>query len=74
VIYKRVVAILVLQPPPPSLALTLPLSILSGNLGYQLDLALSMSVLHSSVYFIGILIRYSDECKIFLAFIFQDLI
>ena len=73
-INKRVVAILVLQPPPPSLALTLPLSILSGNLGYQLDLALSMSVLHSSVYCIGILIRYSDECKVFLAFIFQDLI
>ena len=70
-INKRVVAFLVFQPAHPSLAL---LSILSGNLGYQLDLALSMSVLHCSVYCIGILIRYSDECKVFLAFIFQDLI
>ena len=69
-INKRVVAILVLQPAPPSLALPLPICILGGNLGYQLDLALSVSVLHSRVYGIGILIRYRDECKVFLALIF----
>jgi len=74
VINKRVISFLVLQPAPPSLVLTLPLSVLRGNLGYQFDLGLSISVLHSCVYGISLLIRYRDYCEVFLALIFQDLI
>lgn len=74
VINKRVISFLVLQPAPPSLALPLPLSVLRGNLGNKLYFCLSMPVLHSCVYGISILIRYRDQCEIFLALIFQDLI
>jgi len=74
VINKRVVEFFVLQPAPSSLTLPLPLSVLRGHLGYQLYVALSMPVLHSRVYGISILIRYRDQCEVFLALIFQDLL
>ena len=76
-INKRVVAFLVLQPALPSLALPLSVSgalLRSRHLSYQLELALSVSILHSRVYGFDIFIRYRDECEVFLAVIIQDLI